>query len=59
MDGQAVVEPETVDNIELGFKLDMLGARMRFNGAIFRTNFDDMQLRQEMTSTVAIRNRVD
>ncbi len=46
VDGQAVVEPETVDNIELGFKLDFLDGRMRFNGAVFQTDFDDMQLRQ-------------
>ncbi|NCF18234.1 MAG: TonB-dependent receptor [Haliea sp.] len=46
VDGQATVEPENVDNYELGFKLDILGGRMRLNGAVFRTNFDDMQLRQ-------------
>lgn len=46
VDGQATVEPETVDNIELGFKLDLLNSRMRFNGAVYRTDFDDMQLRQ-------------
>lgn len=46
IDGQATVEPETVENYELGFKLDLFDARMRLNGAVFRTNFDDMQLRQ-------------
>ncbi len=46
VDGQAVVEPETVDNLEFGFKLDLLDGRMRFNGAVFQTDFDDMQLRQ-------------
>lgn len=46
VDGQDTVEPETVDNIEFGFKLDMLDSRMRLNGAIYRTDFDDMQLRQ-------------
>ncbi|RLQ21018.1 hypothetical protein DWB85_14960 [Seongchinamella sediminis] len=46
VDGQATVEPEVVANYELGFKLDLLAARMRINGAVFRTNFDDMQLRQ-------------
>ncbi len=46
VDGQAVVEPETVDNLEFGFKLDLLEGRMRFNGALFQTDFDDMQLRQ-------------
>jgi len=46
VDGQAVVEPETVANYEFGWKLDLLDARMRFNGAIFRTDYDEMQLRQ-------------
>jgi iron complex outermembrane receptor protein len=46
VDGQATIEPEEVVNYEIGFKLDFLGSRMRFNGAFFRTNFDEMQLRQ-------------
>jgi iron complex outermembrane recepter protein len=46
VDGQATVEPELVANYEFGFKLDFLDTRMRLNGALFRTNFDDMQLRQ-------------
>jgi outer membrane receptor protein involved in Fe transport len=46
VDGQATIEPETVENYEFGFKLDFLDSRMRINGAVFRTNFDDMQLRQ-------------
>jgi len=46
VDGQATVDPEAVDNIELGFQLDLLDSRMRFNGAIYRTDFDNMQLRQ-------------
>ncbi len=46
IDGQSVIEPEIVDNYEFGWKLDLFDARMRFNGAIFRTDYDDMQLRQ-------------
>jgi len=46
VDGQATVEPETVANYELGFKLDFMESRMRLNGAVFRMDFDDMQLRQ-------------
>jgi outer membrane receptor protein involved in Fe transport len=46
VDGQATVEPETVENYEVGFKLDFLDARMRLNGAFFRTDYQDMQLRQ-------------
>ncbi|WP_187275963.1 TonB-dependent receptor [Parahaliea aestuarii] len=46
IDGQATVQPETVVNYELGFKIDFFGSSMRLNGALFRTDFDDMQLRQ-------------
>ncbi len=46
IDGQAVVEPETVANYEIGWKLDLLDGKMRLNGAIFRTDYDEMQLRQ-------------
>ena len=52
LDGQQTVEPETVANIEFGFKLDLFASRMRMNGAVFSTDFDDMQLRQvQMDST--------
>lgn len=45
-DGLQTVDPELVDNIELGFKLDLFDSSMRLNGAVFRTDFDGMQLRQ-------------
>ena len=54
VDGQATVEPENVDNYELGFKLDILGGRMRLNGAVFRTNLDDLQLRQVVLDSSAL-----
>ena len=54
VDGQSVVEPETVDNYEFGWKLDLFDARMRFNGAIFRTDYDDMQLRQVLLDSSGI-----
>ena len=53
VDGQATVEPETVANYELGFKMDFLGSSMRLNGAVFRTDFDDMQLRQVLLDSSA------
>jgi len=37
-------DPETVKNTELGFKLEMLGQRVRLNGAIYSMDYDDMQL---------------
>jgi outer membrane receptor protein involved in Fe transport len=53
VDGQATVEPELVANYEFGFKMDFLDASMRLNGALFRTNFDDMQLRQVLLDSSA------
>lgn len=37
-------EPEEVENIEFGFKLDMLDRRLRVNGAIFHTDYTNRQL---------------
>ncbi len=38
------VEPEFVTNIELGFKLDAVDSRFRFNASIFHTEWEDMQI---------------
>lgn len=37
-------EPEEVENIELGFKLDLLQRRLRLNGAFFYTDYTNRQL---------------
>ena len=37
-------EPETVEGIEAGFKLDLLDNRLRLNGAVFTYDYTDMQL---------------
>ena len=54
VDGQAVVEPETVENYEFGWKLDFFDGRMRFNGAVFRSDYDEMQLRQVVLDSTNI-----
>lgn len=36
-------DPETNDNIEIGYKADLLDARLRLNVAAFRTQYDDLQ----------------
>ncbi|MBT4518704.1 MAG: TonB-dependent receptor [Halieaceae bacterium] len=36
-------DPETVDNIELGFKTEWLDNTLRFNGAVFHMDYDDKQ----------------
>jgi iron complex outermembrane receptor protein len=37
-------DPEEVENWELGFKLDMMGRRLRVNGAFFYTDYTNRQL---------------
>ena len=37
-------DPETVKNTEFGFKTEMLGQRVRVNGAIYSMDYEDMQL---------------
>jgi len=54
LDGQAVVEPEAGDNYELGWKIDLFDARMRLNGAIYRMDYDNMQLRQVLLDSTNI-----
>ena len=37
-------DPETVENFEFGFKMEMLDQRIRLNGAVYTMDYDDMQL---------------
>jgi iron complex outermembrane receptor protein len=37
-------EPEFVDVIELGFKLNLLEDRLRINGAVFTTDYEELQV---------------
>ncbi|MBN7795102.1 TonB-dependent receptor [Parahaliea mediterranea] len=53
-DGLATVDPELVDSVEFGFKLDMFDATMRLNGALFSTDFDGMQLRQVQADSAGL-----
>jgi len=41
---RAYVEPETSQNLELGFKLDLLNSAMTLNGALFHTRYLDLQV---------------
>lgn len=43
-DGLARIEPEEVDNIELGFKMDMFDRSLRLNMAGYRTDYTNIQL---------------
>ena len=38
------IEPENVASYEVGFKLDMFDNRMRLNGAVYLSEYDQMQL---------------
>ncbi|MBT4518960.1 MAG: TonB-dependent receptor [Halieaceae bacterium] len=37
-------EPEEVENLELGFKLDLMNRRLRINGALFYADYTNRQL---------------
>ena len=36
--------PETAQSVELGFKSDLFDRRLRLNGAVFSTGYDDIQI---------------
>jgi len=44
-------DPEFVDVLELGFKSTLMDGRMRLNGAVFHTDYEDMQV--EVFNSVA------
>jgi iron complex outermembrane receptor protein len=37
-------KPEEVETVELGFKLDLAGRTLRLNGAVFTSDYTDMQI---------------
>ena len=45
-DGLATVDPETLKNFEVGFKLDAFERSVRLNVAAYHMEYDNMQLRQ-------------
>ena len=46
-------DPETNDNIELGYKADLLDNTLRLNAALYFTNYDDLQRAVVATYTAA------
>ncbi len=46
IDGLQRIDPETVENIEMGLKLEAFDRRLRFNSAIYTMDYDNMQLIQ-------------
>jgi iron complex outermembrane receptor protein len=47
-------EPETVEVYEGGFKSDLLDRRLRLNGALFRTSYDNVQITVQNVSVAPI-----
>jgi len=48
------VDPEIVDNIELGIKTDLLGDKLRFNAALWFSDYTDIQIQSfALDATVA------
>ncbi len=44
VDGLARIEPEEVENLEIGLKTDLFDRSMRFNVAAYRTDYTNIQL---------------
>ncbi|MYM61820.1 TonB-dependent receptor [Pseudomaricurvus sp. HS19] len=50
----ALWDPETAYNYEFGFKTEWFGNRLRVNGALFYTKFEDFQVLQNVPSEVSV-----
>jgi iron complex outermembrane receptor protein len=50
------VLPEAVRTVELGFKTSFLSHRLRVNGAVFHTSYQNLQLQQIQTNTDVLTN---
>ena len=48
---QTPYDPETVDNIEFGWKSEFLDGRLRFNGSIFTMSYEDKQEEQSVPTS--------
>ncbi|GLT00684.1 TonB-dependent receptor [Sphingobium jiangsuense] len=44
------IDPETVYSYELGFKTELFGRRLRLNGSVYQSDFDDLQVQLTNTS---------
>lgn len=54
-----VVDPETLDAIEVGLKSEWFDHRLRFNVAAFDYDYEDMQLQRVVTGTLVILNAAE
>jgi outer membrane receptor protein involved in Fe transport len=43
IEGLGGYDPDFVENYEIGWKLQLMDGRMRFNGAVYRVDWDDFQ----------------
>jgi len=53
------VEPETLDALELGVKATLLDNRLRFNGAVFAYDYQDIQLSSTETGVSRLLNAAE
>jgi outer membrane receptor protein involved in Fe transport len=54
-----VFESDTLDNLELGWKLNLLDGRMRVNGSLYRIDWEDIQVSQFDSQNISIFTIVD
>lgn len=50
------IRPESVKNIELGFKTSLLDRRVQVNGAVFHNRYEDLQISKLLGTVVALTN---
>ncbi|WP_113907538.1 TonB-dependent receptor [Aliidiomarina celeris] len=57
-DAQNPYDPEIVDTYEFGFKADLLDGRMRLNGALFYSDYQDMQVTVQRAVAAGVASQV-
>ena len=52
-------ESDTLENLELGWKLNLLDGRMRVNGSLYQIDWEDIQVSQFDSQNISIFTIVD
>ena len=58
-DGSPAFEPEEVVSLELGFKTDLAGGRVRLNGSLFSYDYTDLQISTFLNGLTIVTNATD
>jgi iron complex outermembrane receptor protein len=58
-DGSPAFDPEEVTSLELGFKTDLGGGRVRLNGSVFSYDYEDLQISTFLNGLTIVTNATD